>query len=114
MPCILDLTEFNIVLDAIEMFEDLAAQDDTDMLGVALLMAARSRLVKEMLDKVGECDDANAGCLVKLAECPAYKIMKERIYARLAKRATHGAMFDIIEADDRGDYDIDDGPDGFI
>jgi len=112
MPCILDLAEFVAIVNAIETFEDLAADDDTGMLGVALLMAARSRLVKEMLAKVEACDDANKDTPIKLKDCPAYKIMKERIAARMVKRIQDNSP--IFEVDDPGGFYGNDPDDLFI
>jgi hypothetical protein len=118
MPCILDLEEFKDTVAAIETIEDCAERSDVGMLGSVLLLSARARLVKEMLDKVGACDDANAANPTKLQDCPAYQIMKERIMDRVRKRGLQSRMQDLVEAADRGDFDDDDdpnsGPDGFF
>lgn len=111
MPCTLDLAEFNSTVDAIETIENLAAEEDTDLLGMVLLLDIRRHLVHAMLEKVGACDDANAASPIKRADCPAYKIMRERIAARVAKRF-QSDMAEIILDD--AQRNIDDGPDGFI
>ena len=116
MPCILDLEDFKDIVAAVETIEECAERSDVGMLGSVLLMSARARLVKEMLDKVGACDDANAANPTKLSECPAYQLMKESIAARMTKRF-QGKMQDLVDAADRGDYDGDEpfnGPDGFF
>jgi hypothetical protein len=111
MPCILDIPEFNALLDAIETLEDLAvqAEDESNLLGIVLTVSARKRVVDEMLAKVGACDIVNEGSPVKRGDCPAYKIAKARIMERMAKRL-QGKTMDIILEDDSGPLD---GPDGF-
>ena len=116
MPCILDLEDFKDIVAAVETIEECAERSDVGMLGSVLLMSARARLVKDMLDKVGACDDANAANPTKLSECPAYQLMKESIAARMTKRF-QCKMQDLVDAADRGDFDDDDpnsGPDGFF
>ena len=116
MPCILDLEDFKDIVAAVETIEECAERSDVGMLGSVLLMSARARLVKDMLDKVGACDDANAANPTKLSECPAYQLMKESIAARMTKRF-QVKMQDLVDAADRGDYDGDEpfnGPDGFF
>ena len=120
MPCILDLEDFKDIVAAVETIEECAERSDVGMLGSVLLMGARARLVKDMLDKVGACDDANAANPTKLSECPAYQLMKESIAARMTKRfqvkfLSVVRMQDLVDAADRGDYDDpNSGPDGFF